>query len=120
MPAQQSRRLDEEASETLAGKETPQAGQDRPVGRLQRRSADLASQDRHLVSEHDDLHGEINVALADEPDQLKDAAERPVEEREGHRWMLAAPESRRQSAGRRRWMALSALTGRLCAPSPDR
>jgi hypothetical protein len=34
------------------------------------------------VAEHDDLDGEVNVAPADESDQLEDAAERSVEERE--------------------------------------
>lgn len=62
---------------------------------------DLASEDRHLVAQHDDLDGEIRVAATDQSDELQDAAERPVEEREGHRWMLAAPDSRRQSAVRR-------------------
>jgi hypothetical protein len=62
------------------------------------------------VAQHDDLDGEICVAVTDESDELKDTAERPVEEREGHRWMLSAPESRRQSAARSRWMAFSAPT----------
>ncbi len=66
---------------------------------------------RHLVAQHDDLDGEIGVTTEDESDQLKDAAERLVEEREGHGRMLAAPESRRQSAVRRPWMAFSAPTG---------
>jgi hypothetical protein len=40
----------------------------------------LAAEHRDFVSEHDDLDGEVNVAAADETDQLKDAAERSVEE----------------------------------------
>ncbi len=40
----------------------------------------------------------------------EDAGGRPVEEREGHRRMLAAPESLRQSAGRRPRMAFPAPT----------
>lgn len=77
----------------------------RPIRRLQRRSMDLASKGCHLVAQHDDLDGEIRVAATDEPNQLEDAAERPVEEGEGegHCRMLAAPESRRQNAGDRRW-----------------
>jgi hypothetical protein len=63
------------------------------------------------VAQHDDLDGEIRVTATDQSDELKDTTERPVEEREGHRWMLSAPESRRQSASRRRWMAFSAPTG---------
>jgi hypothetical protein len=72
---------------------------------------DLAAQDGHLVAQHDDLDGEIGVTAADESDELDDAAERPVEEREGHGRMLAAPKPRRQSAGRRPRMAFSAPTG---------
>ena len=72
---------------------------------------DLASQDRHLVAQHDDLGGQIRFFANGETDQRKDAAERPVEEREGHSWMLVAPGASRQSAGRRPWMTCSAPTG---------
>lgn len=61
MPTQQGSRLDEEASETLAGKESRQVGQDRSVGRLQHWSVDLASEDCHLVAQRDDLDGEVRV-----------------------------------------------------------
>ena len=71
----------------------------------------IHSQDRHLVAQHDDLDGEIGVTAEDESDELEDAAERPVEEREGRGRMLAAPESSRQRAGRRLRMACSARTG---------
>lgn len=78
--------------------------------RLRRRSADLAPQDCHLVAQHDDPDGEVGVTAADEADELEDAAEHPVEERDDHGRMLAAPQSRRQSAGRRARMAFSAPT----------
>ena len=113
VPAQQGLWLDEEAPETLAGEQSCQPGQDCPVGRLQRRSVDLASKDRHLVPQHDELAGEIGVSATDESDELEDAAQRPVEEREGHRRMLVAPDARRQSPGQRRWMAFSAPTRRV-------
>ena len=104
VPAQQSFWSDEEAPESPTGQQMCEPRHHRPVGRLQRRSVDLASEDRHLVAQHDDLDGEIRVTATDQSDELQDAAERPVEEREGHRWMLAAPDSRRQSAVRRhRW-----------------
>ena len=97
MPTQQGCRLDEEVPESPAGEQTCEPRQNRSVGRLQCRSVDLASEDRHLVAQHDDLDGEIRVTATDQSDELQDTAERPVEGREGHRWMLAAPESRRQS-----------------------
>ena len=111
VPAQQGRRLDEEASEMSAGEQSCESRQHRPVGRLQRWSAHLASQDRHLVAQQDDLDGDIGVTAEDASDELEDAVERPVEEREGRGRMLAAPESSRQSAGRRLRMAFSARTG---------
>ena len=103
--------MDEQASETLAGEQSCQRGQDRPVGALQHRTVDLAPEDCHLVSEHDDLDGELGVASTGEPDELEDAAERPVEEREGHRRMLAESEFQRQSPAHSPWMTFSAPTG---------
>jgi len=103
--------LDEEASDTLAGKESRQPRQDRSIGRLQHWSMDLASQHRHLVTQHDDFDREVCVSATGEPNQLEDAAERPVKEREGHWRMLAPRESGRQSPDNSRWMAFSAPTG---------
>ena len=42
------------------------------------------------MAQHDDLDREVRVLATGEPDQLEDATERPVQEREGHRRMLAA------------------------------
>ena len=81
--------MDEEVPVTLAGEQPCEPYQHRPVRRLQYRPMNLAAEQRDFVSEHDDLHVEINVAPADGSDQLADAAERSVEEREGHCRMLA-------------------------------
>jgi hypothetical protein len=62
---------------------SPKRGQRGPVGRLQRRTVDLASQNRHLVAQDYDLNREIVVRAARESDQLEDANQRPVQEREG-------------------------------------
>jgi len=117
VPAQQGCRLHEEASETLAGKESRQPGQDRSIGRLECRSVDLASEDRHLVAQDDDLDRKVRVTATDEPDQLKDAAERPVEKREGGPRMLVAREAARRSRVHSPWMGFSAPTGRVCQKS---
>jgi hypothetical protein len=90
VPAQQSGRLDEAPSLAKAREQSPQAGQDCPVGWLKRQRVDLASEYLDLVAQHDDLDGEVGVLAAGEPDQLKDANERPVHKREGHRRMLSA------------------------------
>jgi hypothetical protein len=50
---------------------------------------DLAAQDRQLVAQHDDLDGELVLAVPREPDQLGDADEEEVEERERHGAILA-------------------------------
>jgi hypothetical protein len=96
---------------TLVGEQPCESRQNRPVRRLQRRSMDLASEDAHLMAQHHDLDSEVRVLAEGEPDELGEAAERPVEEREGHCRMLAEWESRRQSPGRSPWMAFSAPTG---------
>ena len=82
--AQKSCRLDEEVPETLAGEQSCQSGQHRSICWLERRAVHLASEDRHLVAQHDDFDGEVRISATDEADQLKYAAVRPVEEREGH------------------------------------
>lgn len=69
------------------GVTTGQRGQ---PGRLQRWAVDLASEHRHLMAQHDDLDREVRVLATGEPDQLEHATERPVQQREGHRRMLAA------------------------------
>ena len=76
MPAQQGRRLDEEVPETLAGEQSCEPRQHRSICRLQRRPVDLAPEDCHLVSEHDELDGEVRVTAIDESDEPEDAAER--------------------------------------------
>ena len=40
-----------------------QSGEQRPVGRLERRPVDLAPEDRHLVTEHDDFDRQVRVNL---------------------------------------------------------
>lgn len=116
VPTQQGCRLDEEVPESPAGEQTCEPRQNRSVGRLQCRSVNLAPEDRHLVAQHDDLDGEIRVTAPNESDELEDTAERPVEEREGHRRMLVASEPRRQSPACDTRMGLSARTTRETRP----
>jgi hypothetical protein len=73
----------------------------------------LALENRHLVAQHDDLDGEIGVTATDEAYELQHAAERPVEEREGHPRMVAGLGASPQSAAHSRWMTFSARTGPL-------
>lgn len=68
------------------------------------------------MAQHDDFNGEVRVTATDETDQVKHAAERPVEEREGHRRMLAGADTPRQSEAHGPWTVFSA---RLTYTRPD-
>lgn len=96
MPAERGCWLDEEALETLAGEQLREPCQYRPGGGLEHQTVNLALEDCYLVAEHDDFKGELGAATAGEPNQLEEAVERPVEEREVHRWMLAGAGARSQ------------------------
>jgi hypothetical protein len=100
--------LDEASSPAKAREQSPQAGQYCPVGRLQPRTVDLASEYRHLVAQDDDLNCKVAVLAEGEADQLEDANERPVQERESHRGMLAASGDGRQHPAHSPWMAFLA------------
>ncbi len=112
MPAHQGCRLDEEVSETLALEQSCESRQHRSICGLGCWAVHLASKHRHFVAQHDDLDGEVGATATDELDELKHAAKRAVEEREGLYRMFAAPGSSRQSAAHSRWMAFSAPTRR--------
>jgi len=84
VPAQQSFWSDEEASASSAGEQSCQSRQHGSIRWLRRGSVHLASEERHLVAQHNDLDREVRISATDEADQLQDAAVRPVEEREGH------------------------------------
>jgi pimeloyl-ACP methyl ester carboxylesterase len=62
VPAQQGRRLDEEASEAAAREKSCQPVQHRSICRLQRGPVHLASKDRHLVTQHDDLNRDVRIS----------------------------------------------------------
>jgi hypothetical protein len=56
--------------DTLAGEQACQSRQHRSVCGIERWSMHLASQDRHLVAQHDDFDGEVRVSARDEAEQL--------------------------------------------------
>ena len=75
VPTEQRGRAHEEPLEMPAGEQLCQSGEQRPAGRLERRPVDLAPEDRHLVTEHDDFDRQVRVRPTGEPDQLKDATQ---------------------------------------------
>jgi hypothetical protein len=70
------------------------ARQEPSVGRPQRRSMDLTTQDRQLMTEHDDLKL-LRVCRSDQKrDQLQDSLEGDVKDGQDHGSPLRAPQSR--------------------------
>jgi hypothetical protein len=114
VPAEQGVGLDEEAPETAAGEQSCQPGEQRPVSRLESRTADLAAEHRHFVAEHDHLDRQLVAGGPRELDQLADAKEEEVEEAERHVAILAA-----LAVGHERQVTstdgFAVPTGRACA-----
>ena len=73
VPAKERVRLDEEASPLRMGEQAREPGEQRPVSWMERWSVHLASKDRNLVAQHDDLDRELTVVTTCEPDQIADA-----------------------------------------------
>ena len=84
MPTKQSIGLNKEPTTLRSGEQAAEAGTKRPVRRAQRRSDDLSTEDRHLVSEHDDLDGQIGIVGPLPAEHLNRPEEGEVEKREGH------------------------------------
>ena len=79
MPAEQSLRLDEEASPASNRQQSAQSSEHCSIRWLQGRTRHLPAQDGNLVAEHDDLDGQLLLSIARETDQLKYADEGKVE-----------------------------------------
>ena len=84
MPAEQGLGLDEETPSANRREHPAQPGEHRSVRWPQRRADDLAPQHRDLVTEHDDLDGQILLLAPREPHQLEQTNEGDVEEGERH------------------------------------
>ena len=64
MPSEQGVGLDEEPMEFLPANQPAEAGKDRSVLWSQSRAGHLPTKDGHLVSEHDNLDGQIAVVTS--------------------------------------------------------
>lgn len=84
MPAQESRGLDEEPLAASPRDEPGQTREDGPIRRLEGRPCNLATQDHHLVAQHDDFDSQLRAIPAEPAKDLKDATEGSVDEGEGH------------------------------------
>lgn len=86
MPSQQRLGLDEEPTPANLGHQLAQAGEDCSVGWPQSRTLDLATQDRDLVSEHDDLDRQFVLFAPAKPEQLEYPNEGHIEEGQRRRF----------------------------------
>ena len=90
MPAQERLGLDEETTPMSPRQQTAQSGQQGPVGRLECRADDLATQHGHLVAQHDDLGRRLLSVPASETEQREDPDEGHIEK--GQRHEQSSPE----------------------------
>jgi hypothetical protein len=76
--------LHEESAATLTIELPTQSGEQCPIGRREGRSDHVATEHGNLVSEHDDLNGQLVAVPSTEAHQLEDSDEGEVEKRQGH------------------------------------
>jgi hypothetical protein len=84
VPTEQRLGLHEEPPSPNGREETAQAREHGPIRWPEGRACDLAAQHRDLVTEDDDLDRQLLLLAKGETDQLEEANERHVEERESH------------------------------------
>ena len=84
MPTEQCVGLDEEPRELRSGDQPTEACEEGTIRWSQSRAGHLPSEDCHLVSEHDDLNGQIRVIGPLQAEDLDGPEEGEIEEREGH------------------------------------
>jgi hypothetical protein len=84
MPTEQCVGLDKEPRELRSGDQPAEACKERTIRWSQSRAGHLPSEDGHLVSEHDDLNGQIGVIGPLQAEDLDGPEEGEIEEREGH------------------------------------
>ena len=81
MPTEQSGGLDEESRELRSGDQAAEAGEERSIRGSQRRTGHLATENRHLVAEHDHFDGQIGVVGPLQEEDLHGPDEGEIEER---------------------------------------
>jgi hypothetical protein len=84
MPTEQGIGLHEEPIELPSGEQSAEVGKECSVRRLQSRAVHLATENRHLVTEHDDLDGQIGDLGPLQSEDLHGPEEGEIEERESH------------------------------------
>jgi hypothetical protein len=80
MPTEQGVGLDEEPSALRPGDQPAKAGKERSIRWSQGRAGHLPSEDGHLVTENDDLDGQIRVVGPLQAEDLHGPEEGEIEE----------------------------------------
>jgi len=84
MPTEQGIGLHEEPMELPSGDQPAEAGKECSIRGPQGRAVDLATEDRHLVTEHDDFDGQIGLVGSSPAEEFDGPEEGEIEKREGH------------------------------------
>ena len=71
--------------ELRPGDQPTQSGEQCPLGRPEDRTGHLSAEDGHLMTEHDDLDGQIGLIGPLQAEDLHGPEEGEIEEREGHK-----------------------------------
>jgi hypothetical protein len=84
MPAEQRFVMEEESSGLRSGFQLAEAGKERSIRWPHGRAGHLPAEDGNLVTEHDDLDGQIGLVRPSQEEDLDGPEEGDIEEREGH------------------------------------
>ena len=84
MPTEQGIGLHEEPMELPSGDQPAEAGKECSIRGPQGRAVHLATEDRHLVTEHDDFDGQIGLVGSSPAEAFDGPEEGEIEKREGH------------------------------------
>ena len=101
MPAQKGVGLHKEPTESHAGEQLAESGEQRSVWWPKGRTCNLAAENSHLVPEQDDLDGQVGVVRPLKTKELQRPDEGEVQKRECHGPFSAAMSTAEETAGQR-------------------
>ena len=116
VPTQQGLGLDKESATSGTGEQSTQPSQQGTISWSKRRPVYLSTQDRHLVTEDDDLDGQIGGGAPLQAQQLEDPEEGEIKEGQGHHPQSWLKRPSRNLPVQDTWMTFSAPTPSLHRP----
>lgn len=112
VPREQRGRLDHECLPPAARQPPAERSQHAAVDIVETRSRHLAGEDRDLVTKHDDLDCDVDVAAGTKPHELEEPTERPVREAKSHDLAMLAEHQGGSGQGHDRVSGTSRRHGR--------